>query len=381
MISAHIRVADWIAKAHDRWLAALARLRPLHAEHAALRVRNERLREENELLRARLGRLEPHRRPRYKPWDRLRILCHRTRHRLSLDATARAFVVSVQTLVNWKNDLAAAAGRLVRTRKPVNALPDLIADLVHRLKREWPAWGTRRVAGVLARLGVEASRSTVQRMLRRKPRRPARVAPAHGTRGPLVAKNPGHLWFIDFTRVGGFLRSVVVGAVIDGFSRKILSIAVAPREPTAAFAVRLLRNAVRENGRSPTWVVTDRGRQFASKTFGRAVTGRGARRRFGAVGRKGSIAVIERFWRSMKTEYARGLLLYRPLKTIERLLSEYATWFNAARPHQGLGGRTPDEVHSAKSTRAKSVPLRAAVEATFVANDRDLPVLRLRRAA
>jgi hypothetical protein len=136
MLRALVLVVDWIAHAHDRWLAALARLRPLHAEHAALRARCERLREENDLLRARLRRLEPHRRPHYKPWDRLRILCHQTRHRLSLDATARLFVVSVQTIVNWKNDLAPAATRLVRARKPVNALPDLVAGLVHRLKRE-----------------------------------------------------------------------------------------------------------------------------------------------------------------------------------------------------------------------------------------------------
>src|SRR5262245_52748052 len=377
MLRALARVADWISRAHDGWLAVVARVRPLHAEHAALRARFDRLREENDLLRARLRRLAPHRRPHYRPWERLRILWHQTRHRLSLEATARAFVVSVQTLVNWKNDVASARGRLVRTRRPLNALPDLVADLAHRLKREWPAWGTRRVAGVLARLGVAASRTTVQRMLRRRPRRPARAL-SDGRHAPLVAKRPGHLWFVDFTRVGGFLRSVVVGAVVDGFSRKVVAVAVAPRQPSASFAVRLLRVAVRESGAAPTWVVTDRGRQFTSRAFARAVSRSGARRRFGAVGRKGSIAVIERFWRSMKGEYARGLLLCRPLRSIERRLGAYAGWFNAHRPHQGLDGRTPDEVHFAVSTRAKSVPLRAAVEVMHLDSDRQLPVLRLR---
>ena len=41
--------------------------------------------------------------------------------------------------------------------------------------------------------------------------------------------------------VGGLLRSVVVGAVMDGFSRKVVALRVAPREPTAEFAVRLVR--------------------------------------------------------------------------------------------------------------------------------------------
>ena len=48
-----------------------------------------------------------------------------------------------------------------------------------------------------------------------------------------------------------------------------------------------------------------------------------------------------------------------------------ARWFNAHRPHQGLGGRTPDEVHFGKSTRAKLVPLRAVVEVKFLDGDRD----------
>ena len=51
---------------------------------------------------------------------------------------------------------------------------------------------------------------------------------------------------------GRLFRSVRVGAVVDGFSRKVLAIAVAPTEPSALFAVRLLRRAIREFG-PPTW--------------------------------------------------------------------------------------------------------------------------------
>ena len=309
----------------------------------------------------------------------MRILWHQARHSLSVDATARAFVVSVQSLFNWRREVASGTTHRVHGPKPVNRLPDLVTDLVQRLKREWPPWGTRRIAGVLARLGVEASRSTVQRVLRR-PHRPAKASTKRTTtRGPLVAKRPGHLWFIDFTRVGGLLRSVVVGAVIDGFSRKVLSIAVAPKEPNATFAVRLIREAVDAHG-APTWVVSDHGRQLRSKAFARALRSRGIGHRFGAIGRSGSIAVIERIWRSMKSDYARGLVLFRPLRSIEVKLRGYADWFGAHRPHQGLAGRTPDEVHERVSTRATVVPLRAVVEVGHIDRDHRLPVLRLRRA-
>src|SRR5439155_18711912 len=79
MLRALILVARWIGEAHDRWFAAVGRLRPLYAVYAALRVRFDRVREENDLLRARLGRLEPHRRPHYRPWERLRILWHQAK--------------------------------------------------------------------------------------------------------------------------------------------------------------------------------------------------------------------------------------------------------------------------------------------------------------
>jgi transposase InsO family protein len=191
---------------------------------------------------------------------------HQARHGLSVRATARAFVVSVQTVVNWRREVLEGRVRFVQARRPVNALPDLVADLVHLLKREWPRWGSRRVSGILARMGLEASRSSVQRLLRR-PRRPTRRArSSRSGRGPLVARRPDHIWLLDFTRVGGLFRSVWVGAVIDAFSRKVLAIGVVRGEPTVAFAIRLLCEAVGVAG-APRWVVTDRGSQFTSRAF------------------------------------------------------------------------------------------------------------------
>jgi putative transposase len=274
----------------------------------------------------------------------------------------------------------ADTARLVQGRRPLNALPDLVAELVHRLKREWPRWGTRRVAGILARLGLAASRTSVQRILRRPRRRAGALRAARTTRGPLRAKRPHHVWLVDFTKVGGLLRSGRVGAVIDAFSRKVLAIGVAAGEPIAAFAVRLLREAVAAGG-APVWLVTDRGTQFTSALFTRALTRRGIRRRVGAVGRSGSVALIERSWRSCKSEYARGLLLFRSLRSIERSVRAYATWFNGHRPHQALDQRTPDAVHLARDTRPRSVPLRAVLDVRHLADDRALPILTLRDAA
>jgi putative transposase len=174
---------------------------------------------------------------------------------------------------------------------------------------------------------------------------------------------------------------VFVGAVIDGFSRKVLALHTTAHEPTAAFAVQLVRDAVRDHGAAPTWVITDQGSQLTSAEFTRALRTRRIRRRFGAVGESGSISLIERWWKSFKVEFANGLILYRPLPAIEARMRAYVRWFNTERPHQGLDERTPDEVHLGHDTRAKVVPLLAALAVHHVDGERDLPVLTLRRAA
>lgn len=68
--------------------------------------------------------------------------------------------------------------------------------------------------------------------------------------------------------------------------------------------------------------------------------------RFGAVGRKGSIALIERFWRTLKSEgFRRTLVPYR-LPDFEDELEIFRGWFNESRPHSALGGATPNEAQA-----------------------------------
>jgi len=73
---------------------------------------------------------------------------------------------------------------------------------------------------------------------------------------------------------------------------------------------------------------------------------RGIRQRFGAIGKYGSLAVIERCIRSIKTECTRRLILvpYR-LAAMQRELAVYFSWYNIHRPHSRLGAATPDEIY------------------------------------
>jgi hypothetical protein len=95
----------------------------------------------------------------------------------------------------------------------------------------------------------------------------------------------------------------------------------------------------------PTRLAASKARSFAESSGGL-----GVKQRFGAIGRKGSIALIECLWRTLKDTL--GLRLIGPLVAedlmakIEIGLLHYAHF----RPHQGLGGATPAEVYFGRTS-------------------------------
>ena len=83
----------------------------------------------------------------------------------------------------------------------------------------------------------------------------------------------------------------------------------------------------------------------------------------------------------MKQEYVRNLLLYRSTKAIEARLRRYQFWFNQERPQQGLGQRTPDDVHFDRPCTPTRDITGGTLHVWFLDGDRRLPILRLRDAA
>jgi hypothetical protein len=117
----------------------------------------------------------------------------------------------------------------------------------------------------------------------------------------------------------------------------------------------------------------------------------GVRQRFGAIGKKGSIALIERLWRTLKDTL--GLRLLRPLvaedltEKIELGLVHYAYF----RPHQALGGATPAEIYFGRTPSHLSAippprgkpgenPMVLPFRVDYLDAERLLPVL-VRKAA
>ncbi len=230
----------------------------------------------------------------------------------------------------------------------------------------------------------------------------------------VTAKRPNHVWHVDLTVVptaAGFwvpwsplsLPQVWpycwwIACAVDHYSRLVLGFAVFTKQPTSASVRAFLGRTIHRSGACPKYIVCDKGVQFTSDGFQAWCNRKNIRPRYGAVHRYGSIAVIERFIKSLKKEWLRRLIIPLRLEVMRADLTVYTSWFNEHRPHQALEGRTPLEVyhHLAPASAARRfVPranwpthrgrgepgIRTALVVTYHEGRRQLPIFELRQAA
>lgn len=178
----------------------------------------------------------------------------------------------------------------------------------------------------------------------------------------VTAKCPGDVWHIDLTLVptgSGFWVPWLpfalsqswpfcwwVAVVIDHFSRAVIGFAVFSGPPTASEMQRSLDRAIHRAGCKLKYIIADKGKHFWCGSFKRWCRRRSIRPRFGAVGKHGSIAIVERFIRSMKNECTFRILVPLRLDAMRREPACYTVWYNQHRPSQTLVGRTPQEVYA-----------------------------------
>ncbi|MCU0224406.1 MAG: helix-turn-helix domain-containing protein, partial [Acidobacteria bacterium] len=288
---------------HALSLARVALLATTDRVATSIRLEHELalLREELRIKDARLERVPPHRRPHYPAVERLAILELRAARGWSAAQTAERFFVTEATVESWMMRLDEdGPSALVQTADPVNRFPDFVAYIVRRLKVLCPAMGTARIAAVLSRAGLHLGRTTVRRMLKRRPRRAAPIATAQSERRG---------------------------------------------RPSAAAMSTFLAGMIRAAGQAPRHLITDRGREFTARSFRRGCRRAGIRQRFGATGKHGSLALVERCIRALKDEGVWRWLAPIRWRSVGRELSLFADWYNGQRPHAGLAGASPDEIY------------------------------------
>jgi len=149
----------------------------LMARIKELEVLRAQAREEADILRARLERLEPRRRRHYSPRQRFRILLFMKTYVMSVAETARRFLVSTQTLARWMKEASVhpacdTVGSLIEPVPPVRRYDDVTRHLIQHMD-EMGFGGNDTIAHTLARAGWRVSPRTVGRV--RKEKRVARM--------------------------------------------------------------------------------------------------------------------------------------------------------------------------------------------------------------
>jgi transposase InsO family protein len=252
---------------------------------------------------------------------------------------------------------------LVQVREPVNRFPDFVRYIVCRLKVLCPTMGKVKIAQILCRVGLHLSSTTVGRMLK-EPLRPRPTAAAETPARAVTATSINHVWHLDLTAVpisSGFWTAWLpfalpqrwpfcwwVAVAVDHFSRRVMGFAVFDQPPTSTDIAMFLGRVIRKTRATPKYLITDHGKQFISVRFGKWCRRKGIRQRFGAVGKYGSISVVERFILTMKNECTRRILVPCRRDSFRKELSLFISWYNGDRPHTWLDGRTPDEVYFGK---------------------------------
>lgn len=216
-----------------------------------------------------------------------------------------------------------------------------------------PFYGSRRMKVFLRAQGYVVNRKRIQRLMRKMGLAGMAPGPATTVKHPehkvypyllrgVPVTRPNHVWSTDVTYIRLARGFAYLVAVIDWYSRRVLSWRIS-NSMDASFCVDCLEDALRDHGK-PAVFNTDQGSQFTSKAFTGVLKREGIDISMDGRGRALDNIFVERLWRSVKHEdvYLKG---YANMADLTIGLAQYFAFYNEERPHQSLGYQTPGKVY------------------------------------
>jgi putative transposase len=233
--------------------------------------------------------------------------------------------------------------------KPLNLL---LMRLLDEQFTRTPFYGSRRMTIWLRRMGYTVNRKRVQRLLSLmgleaiypRPHLSQGVS-AHEKYpyllGALEVRRPNQVWATDITYIrmrGGFVYLV---AIMDWFSRYVLSWRLS-NTLEVSFCLEALEEALAHS--RPAIFNSDQGSQFTSQEFTSRLKQAEVRISMDSKGRVYDNIFVERLWRAVKYEEV-YLKDYVAVPEVIEGIGDYFEFYNHERPHQALRYLTPAEVH------------------------------------
>lgn len=228
---------------------------------------------------------------------------------------------------------------------------------IDELYMDNPTWGSRKMRDRL-RLdfpGRRINRKRVQRLMNLMgieaiyPKKNlSKRHPDHKIY-PYLLRNldinrPNMVWCTDITYIRLQHGFVYLVAVLDWYSRKVLSWELS-NTLDSHFCVSALKDALEQYG-TPEIFNTDQGVQFTSQSFIRELEKKKIRISMDGKGRCLDNIVVERFWRSLKYDEV-YLKDYSNMTECYHGIKQYIEKYNSFRPHLSHNGITPNMAYEA----------------------------------
>jgi putative transposase len=249
--------------------------------------------------------------------------------------------------------LGISRGSIYYLPRPVPRADLAIMRRMDELHLEFPFAGSRMLRDLLNQEGIDIGRRHVSTLMKRMGlealyRKPNTSKPTPGhkiypylLRG-MTIERPNQVWAMDITYVPMARGFVYLAAVVDWFSRRVLSWRVSITLE-AAFCVEALEEALAQHGR-PEIFNTDQGAQFTSHDFTSVLLKAGVAISMDGKGAWRDNVFVERLWRSIKYEEV-YLRAYDTVSEARASIGRYLTFYNGRRPHSSLDRRTPDQAY------------------------------------
>lgn len=240
-------------------------------------------------------------------------------------------------------------------KRSIGITPDdqKILNRMDEIFTEHPYYGNRRMMNVLRTQGIMIGRKRVRRCyqilgieaiypkMNLSKRNKAHKVYPYLLRDLEITK-PNHVWSMDITYIRLKQGFVYLCAVIDWYSRYVLSWRLSITLQSD-FCIEALQEAIVMCG-EPEIFNTDQGVQFTSNNFIQVLKDHGIAISMDGKGRALDNVFIERFWRSLKQEKIYRLDLIS-VKEARDAIKEYMEFYNNHRLHQSLGYETPRSAH------------------------------------
>jgi len=291
---------------------------------------------ENALLRQQLIVLNRQvKRPQLTNFDRFRLvlLSHFTKF-----WKQALHIVQPDTLLRWHRELFQFYWRK-KSQGKSKISAETIA-LIEKMAKENQLWGAERIRGELLKLGTVVSKRTVQRYMPKD-----RKQHSSSRNWAIFLKNQvANTWACDFTVVNDWLfRQWYIFVVMELKTRRIVHTGVT-KYPTDEWAAQQLREAT-PWGKGPKYLVRDRDSKYATHFSAAAGSIKELKTPYRTPQANG---VCERFMGSLRRECMDHILIHDD-KHLRRVVTEYSTYFNQERPHQGIEQRIPDQYSLTRS--------------------------------